>query len=372
MPVSVLSDFSSALSLIMRPQLTRQFNSVCVLPHLLPIVPGEGKSVNWTVQFTGAANAVASVEGVARSSADADDEAEVPATLPWSQYDKVSSVSDLAQAATGTNFNPESVSAIGRDLLLGKVVEQSFRMARGLAIDMYAGNETATPPQIAGAARMIDSSGIVAGINPATFTEWSSTETAASLAGVSFETITTFATDIYTASGKMPEFYTAPPPVWNKLKSLFTQFEANVRAVSEINLARGGGSVGNEARSVRLSAGMRAFDIEGIPVVLDRDCTASTLYAWNTEDVEIQQLDPLQSILEGGAAAINELFSRLAGTRVQLPTAQIEGMMARSAGLRPHVNMLGKRGMSQEAIVAVFAQVRYRRRNTFGKIGFSA
>jgi hypothetical protein len=366
MAVTVLADVSAALSLVMRPRLQTQINSVAVLPYLLPIVPGEGKSCNWSVEFTGASNAAASAEGVARSSADADDETEVPATLAWAQYDKTSSVSDMAQAASGRNLNPESIGSIGNDLLLGRVAGQGRRIALGIASDLYAGDPTASPTELAGAAIAIDSSGTFASINPATYTEWASVESTSALAGISFSMLRDFITDIYDSCGFLPEFITCPTNVFNAIRDLYTDFEANV--VREISMARGGGARGEEPRVVKLAAGMRAVEVDGVPFVLDKWATANTMYAWNTDFVEIQQLDPLQSILDKGAEGILDLFRRVADDpKVTLPREQIEGMLARGTGLRPQLKLLGDRGLSKEANISVFAQLQWKRRNAFGK-----
>lgn len=366
MAVTVLSDFSAALSLMLRSKLQSQINTVAVLPYLLPMAPGSGKSLSYTLQFTGAANATASAEGVARSSSDADDESETVCTLNWAQYDKVSSVSDLAQAASGSNYNPESVASYGNDLLLGKVMDQAMRVGLGLASDLYAGNETASPVQLAGAARVIDSSNTIGGVAPGTFTEWAATESTGALAAISFDQIRTFITAIYDACGYTPEFMTCPSNVFNAIRGLFTDYEANV--VRDISLMRGGGVNGDEPRTLKMLAGMRAVEVDGVPIVLDKWATANTLYAWNTQYVELQQLDPLQSILDQGSAGIQDLFRRLAGNpNITLPREQVEGMAARGSGWRPHIKMLGDRGLSKEAVVAVFPQVKWKRRNAFGK-----
>lgn len=367
MAMTLLSTVSAALSLMYTPRLTTQINSVAVLPHLLPVIPGEGKSVNWTGEFTGAANAVASADGVARSSTDADAEIEVPATLPWAQYDKTSSVSDLSEAAVASNFNPESAGAMGLDLLLGKLITQGRRIALGVATDLYAGNPGATPPQLAGAARAIDSSGTFASIDPVTYTEWASVEQNLSAASLSFDALRSWMTAIYDACGYMPEFVTCDSTRFNAVRALYTDYDAYV--VREVSVARGGGADGEEPRVVKLNAGMRAVMVDDVPFVLDRFATASTFYSWNTQFVTMRQLDPYRSLLDQGPEAIIDVFRRLTDNgKLVLPREQIEGMMARGPGLRPHIKLLGDRGLSKEAVLALWAQLEWKRRNAFGKL----
>lgn len=366
MATTTLAAVAAALSLVYRSTMVSQINSVAVLPYLLPITRGEGKSCNWTVEFTGAANAGAVADGTGRSASDADAEVEYPAALSWALYDKVTSVGDLVQAATGSNFNPASAGAIRDDLLVGKAVKQARRLALGIAEDLYAGNETATPVELAGAARAIDSSGTFAGIDPTTYTEWVSTEQTGALASMSFAVFDAFVQAIYDASGEKPEFMTCPSNVWLKLKGLYTDYAPPF--IREFQLSRGGGDDGEGVRAVKLSAGMDAFEINGIPIVVDKWATANTLYAWNTNYVEIQQVDELQSILDQGADAVQELFRALADqSGIQIPREAIEGMMARTPGIRPHIKLLGDRGHSKEAVIRAFVQAAWKRRNTFGK-----
>lgn len=363
-----LSDVSAALSLIYGSRLQTQINSVVTLPFLLPVLPGEGKSLNWTAEFSGAADAVASAEGVARSSADADAETEVPATLAWAQYDKVASVTGLAQAAAGSNFNPESIGSQGRDLLLGRVGRQNRRIAFGVARDLYSGNPGATPTEIAGAELAIDSSGIFASIDPGTYTEWVSAENSEPLANLSFQVVREkLLTPIYDACGEVPEFMTAPSDIFDKLKGLYNDNELHVR---EFMVGRGGGADGMAPRVVKLSAGMDAIQIDGVPVVRDRFCTASTIYGWNTNYVSLRQLPSMASALQsGGADAIQEFFRRISGNaHLVLPREELEGMAARGSGVMPHLRILGDRGDSSEVMVLCYLQAEWERRNAFGKL----
>ncbi len=370
MATVTLATIAAALSLIYGNSMTSQINSVAVLPYLLPVTRGEGRACNWTVQFSGAANASAVADGTARSSSDADSETELGATLGWAIYDKVASVGDLVQAATNSNFNPGSAGAIRNDLLVGKTVQQAKRLAMGIANGLYAGNETASPVQIAGAARAIDSSGTFAGIDPTTYTEWVSTEQTGALSSVSFAIFDAFVQAIYDACGEKPEFMTCPSNVWLALKGLFTDYAPPY--VREFMLSRGAGAGGEDARAVKLSAGMDAIEINGIPIVVDKYATANTLYAWNTNYVEIQQVDEFAGLLAQGAAAIQELFRQIAGSSgIVLPREAIEGMMARSPGIRPGIKMLGDRGHSKEAMVRAMLQTKYTRRNAFGKYVFT-
>lgn len=372
MAATLLSDVSAALSLMFRDPLQTQINSVAVLPFLLPILSGGGKSLDGTAEFSGATDAVATVENASLSNVDADDEDEVPYSLQWAQYTKVSSVTDLSQAATASNFNPASVAAMGNDLLLGKTFRQTRRLTKGLSRDLYAGNPAASPPQLAGADLAIDSSGTFAGINPVTYTEWAAHENTGLLSGMTLDTIRTFFTDIYLNCGWYPEFCTAGATVFNAIRALYSNFES--QGVREIEVARGGGANGELPRIVKLMAGHRTVEVDQVPIILDKDATGTTLYAWNTNFVAIRQLEfqAVQSVLARGPAGVQDLFRRLSGNRLMtLPRKSVEGMIGRGEGLRPFIKLLGDRGMTSEAVIGFFAQVEYTRRNAFGKYIFT-
>lgn len=372
MATTDLAGVSAALSLVYRNALQSSINRVAVLPYLLPVVQGEGKSLNGTAEFTGAADAEATVEGVALSAADADDEDEVPYNLPWAQYSKVSSVTDLAQAATASNFNPASMTGGGSDLLLSKVFRQTTRIALGVARDIYAGDESAAPAQLAGADRAISSSLAFGGIDPVARPEWAAVESTSALAAVDFGAVEAFFMSVYDAGGEYPEFATCGSTVFSALKGLFPAKESFV--AREFEVARGGGDNGELPRIIKLTAGMRMIEIDQVPIVLDKHAPDMAFYAWNTQYIRIHQLpfDPVRSVLADKSNGILALFRRLSGNRLmQLPRKSIEGMLARSPGLQPFIKILGTAGLSSEAAIGLFAQVEYMRRNTFGKHSFT-
>lgn len=371
MASTVLGDVAPALSLIFGARLTTQIRSVAVLLFLLPVAFGAGKALFWTVEFTGAADAVASAEGVARSSADADAESEVDATLGWAQYDKTSSVTGLAEAATASNYNPESVGTVRNSLLMGRLRAQARRIGLGLARDLYAGNPGATPTELAGAAIAIDSSGVFASINPATFPEWAAIENTHALVDLSFAAIRSkLFTAIYDACGLKPEFCTCPSNVFDKIKEQFGDNELNVSR--ELMLARGGGPDAMEHRVAKLEAGLDIMSLDGVYIVRDLHATANTLYAWNTEYVMIKQLNALQSAVRPGPDGVLAYFQELTSNPdLRMSTEELEGMAGRHPGVTPHIRVLGDRGDSTEAMMLVYAQVEWTRRNAFGKLTFT-
>lgn len=373
MASATLADASAVLSTVYGNDLATQINSTSVPFYLLPVVPGEGKALFWTAEFTGAANAAATAEDAALDASDADDEDELPATLPWAVYTKTSSVTDLSQAGIATNYNPGSSHALNGDSLLGKVHRQARRLALGFSGDFYAGNPGASTPELAGLALAVDSSGTFAGIDPTVETEWAATELTGSLNGLNIEQVREFFTQIYLACGEYPEFCLAPANIFNKVRGFYDDYEANV--VREVHMSRGGGPDGQAPRTVKLHGGMRAVLVDQIPIILDRFCTANTMYAINTSGIELQQLPTKEqrSIMDLGQRGITELFERVAGADrlMKMPREDVEGMTRMGGGIKPYVKLLGARGITTEAVLEAFVQIKYTRRNCHGKLVLS-
>lgn len=374
MAATVLSDLSAALSLRFANKAANQINNVTVLPHLLPIIPGDGKVCSWTVEVSGATDAVPSDEAVpGRTHADADAEIELPAIQSWSQYDKTTSISDLAQAASAANFNPESAGAQGMDMLIGKLMRQLPRMAKGIARDCYSGTSAAAPAGIVGLEEAIDSGATAyAGINPVTYPEWTGVENVGTYAGLSLSFVReNLLTPVYDACGESPEFMVCGSAMFDRLRGLFPDSHDKYFD-REIALARGGGPDGREPRMLKLHSGVVALEIDGVPVVRDKFCTPDTIYALNTSYIELRQVLPYYGLLQQGQAAILDLFRRITDNpRLQLPRETLEGMAARTPGIVPHIKLLGDSGLSTEAVVCAWPQLCVTRRNAQGKLTLS-
>jgi hypothetical protein len=360
----------AALSLVYGSGITSSINGLAVLPFIIPVVDGSGKNVAWTVEVSGATDAAAVAEGAAYSSSSADAETPLAASLSWASYTKTASVTGLAAASAGANFNPGSAGAFGGDLLRDQVLNQGRRVLLGMAGDMYAGDPTATPVEIAGAAIAIDSSGTFAGINPGTYTDWASAENTLALAAISVQNIRELLlTPVYDACGEQPEFMTTTATVFDKVRGLFGD---RVQAVQEIVVARGGGLDGQGPRVVKLQHGVQGIMIDGVPLIRDPHCTSNVIYAWNTRYVQLEQLPVAAGLFENTPAGILDFFRRISDNpKLQMPTEMLEGMAARSAGPRPAVEVLGKDGDRSSVLVKAYVQMRYTRRNAFGKLVLS-
>lgn len=365
----------AALSTLYPALIERQVNDSEVLIHLTPYRVGGGKACDWTVQFTGTADGAAVSETQTRSQSDADSDIEVPATLPWAGYDKVSSVTGRAErVAQSTQFNPGSLLGPQTTLLGSRLVQAAIAMRRGVSKHLYSGQAGQTPGQIVGLATAIDGTagGSYAGIAVDTYGEWASSEQSTALSGLSFADVRTkLLTPIYEACGEYPTFLLTTPTIFDALVALYG---ANaVPYITEVMLPQPTfeGQI-NPSRPVKktLMAGTRGILIDGVPVLRDRRCTANTIYGLNTQYFWLEQLlgqrneVTAMSVLEAIGPAVMGAANRLGPAVLE----EIANLIRNPRSLVPTFHMLGKSG-DQDTVQAVAdLQLVVSRRNAHGKL----
>lgn len=367
--VNVASDNSGALSLLFGPQLAPQINLNSVLLHALERRPGEGKAINFTAQFSGAANADSGPDGARKAYSDADNEIEVPATLPWALYSKVASVSGLAKAtARTTRWNPGSLTGpFGGSLLGARAGQSAVRLGRGIAGHLYSGTATggaSSSAQVIGLASSVKSSSTYAGIDPGTYTEWVSTQNAIS-GSLTFAKIRSqLLTPIYNACGELPSFMVTDPTTFDIVRNLYGS--TNAPFLREIVLAGDGGD-----RVVKLGAGMQALDFEGVPLLRDRDCTSGVIYGINTRYLWIEQLPEIDEDFLNPDVMQEALRAFMGNNSFRLPeeaAGELAGRLMNAPGIVPFFQRLGKTGDSDELLLTAKVQMVNQRRNAHGKL----
>lgn len=168
----------NALSQIMDPDLTRQWNRTTYLLKWIAesgnIKPGMGKNAAFDVEFTGAtAGTVA--EGSDVAAGEYNQDINEPAIFSWATYRTSFQISeqeiDAARTSVGT---PERL----RDLFGARIVSANAILAKSVEQDLLTGtgvDVNGNPTLIGIFGGALSASGIYGGLNPATYTEWAST-----------------------------------------------------------------------------------------------------------------------------------------------------------------------------------------------------
>ena len=369
MATTLSTDVAGALSLYLAQPLSTSINRGSVLLHLLENVSGTGKNISWTVEFSGQSNASAVAETATYVPSDGAAELEKLAYLNWAKYERFASVSGLAEATAAATPNPPgAASLVGPQIsLLAKRARDSYsRVVRGIAQDLYGGQSGQTPEEVTGIAEAIDSTGTYANLAQGTYSEWASTEATVAATSLSFDAIrTNLITPIHTASGEYPSMIMAHPTEFDKLRALYGSNGAPY--IREVELATAGGM-----RSVKLSAGMRAFLIDDIPVFSDRDCTSGTIYAINTAHMHLEQLRPAYYGLSN--EDIRAQLALLSAAANDLTDDQIEAIASairNPVGILPKFKLLGATGDQENVLCTAYANLVVSRRNAHGKLSFT-
>lgn len=348
------TDIDSILSaLALSAPLTDQINRSVVLANLLPKVR-KGDPVKESAKFTGRTAAGGISQTAAAPTASA--HVKIPFSLAMGEYSDTAAVTGRASAAAGAVANPDPLG--GADLLEQEVRDANDNIALSLGQDLYSGDGSTANP-IFGLATAVDSTGVYGGLDPDDYPEWVSTERTVAAASLNFEAIRGWMTGIENACGERPDMIIARPTVVDSLVSLYGSTAAPF--VSEVVTAGG---------VRKLSAGTRAIQVEGVPVIGDRFCTNNTLYGLNSKYVYIANMWPYSSKF-----SIDQLVDRF-----MEKTLQVTGktMLAEDAaayinqaiesGFLAKLIYLAKTGNQDSVQIVVYAQLMVKRRNSCGKL----
>lgn len=346
------SGISAALNVVLADQIADQFRRDSVLLNLLEARPASGANLVYPVKFSGRSAQTAYAEGADMGASDFDSHTRVQASVAWAGYRAGVQVSDESVDIAAATPN-----GLGGDLLNDELKDAVSVVSVLFGADCYAGDETASPTELAGAARIIDSSGTVLGINPGTYSDWASTENTLATASLSLSKIRELLfRPVINATGRHPDFVTCDGATFDAIKDLF---QDNADTVQEVRTANG-------MIDIYAAAGARAVFLDGVPVVEDRHCTASTLYAWTRDAVMIRYVPPAPQNVT--PAEISAIVSDLTGmyiaeNDVQARLRQINGR------LQPIVAPLSKDGASTKMMVRTpRCQLQWRRRDAFAKL----
>ena len=352
MATVALSAISAVMNLIYGAAMADQIRRDVLLPNLLPVKVGKNSTMTWPVKVSGRSAGGAFAEGADMSASDYDAHTRLQASLAWAQYRTGAAVSGLSEALSRLNGS----LALDPSLFSDEIRDAIDYLATLMSSHTYAGNVAASPAQLAGLAAGIDSSGSYAGIDPATYTEWASSENSLASASLSFSTLrSNLIRPVKDACGMYPKFVTCDGTTFDKIGDLFGDQR---RYITEVM------SVDGRQVDLKLAGGFRALEVDGIPYIEDRHATANTLYAFGPDSVHYEQVP---SVGPEQAGVVVAAMKQLTG--VTLQEDEVAAMLkAATARLQPTIEMMGKTGDNVKAMVKVYAQLGVRHRNRCGKL----
>lgn len=258
-----------------RGDIVDQINRSVQFLKFIPIKAGEGKNVAW------AAEGDATLTENYSEGADAANfggDTQDPAVLSWSLYRANLHASKLSMDAAASSATP-----LGNRMKWAKLVQKhAAALAAKLNTECFAGAGTGST--IAGLAVAIGSdTNTYAGIDKTAKTYFKPTVvdpgvgTAPSLTQMRDDV-----RKIYEASGTNPDVAFTCPAVFNAIGALFDATRRQVEV-----------AVGERGK-VTLQAGFHALELDGMPIVTDKDstktATTGSMYYLNTNHVHLQYL----------------------------------------------------------------------------------
>lgn len=269
--IDTLSNVANALSQRFASKLSRQFNRMSVVAAALPSEEGFGKNVAWDAEFSGA-TAGSYAEGADVAGGELNVDVLVPATLSWGHYRSAFKVSETElDAASSSQGSADAILA----LLDERIMSAGSKLASVINSDLWVGTGTdgSGNPNIVGLhGGALETSGIYAGVNRATYVEWKGNVLANGgvARALTVDLMDQMEANIFSASGVRPNLIVCDPATFRKYKGLFE----SVRRIE------GTGPID------RYDTSTSELFYQGIPILRDKDATAGTMSFLNTKDVK--------------------------------------------------------------------------------------
>lgn len=331
-----LSDITGALGTTFASQLVRAWNRMSVTLQNMTIVSGGGqgggKQLGWDAQFSGA-TAATFVEGADVSAFDND--AEVPATQPWGQYQSKFKLTNKELNAAYANVG--NATELER-LLEERMFDAICALTAKINSDVIVGTGTSGGnPSIFGLIDALDSSGTYANISKATYPEWAGVELAngGTARPLTLDLLAAAEQSEYTASGQSPELIVTTPAVRRKYEGLFNSVQ---RVVTQ-----GAGPI------PRMDGGSEDLFWRGRPVIRDKDVTAGMLLGLRPSSLFLHVLP--WAPVDMQPTVVRDLISSNGGD------------MQRNLGAFINVYPLARSGSAVKFVAEIYCQLKVARPN---------
>lgn len=341
MAVTAMSNVTAALATLFQSKVIAQMNRSVVLLQLMQVAPAIGQNLTWDTEFRASGEATDSTIADGADVSVYEDDDIVPAVLQFGTYSQAFGLTGKARAAARNARSPEELV----DLFGEKLERAVRRLTKNIARDIYTGSGS---NRILGllSGNAIDSTGVYAGIDRATYADWAATELAngGTPRALTFALMREMRRSIYVACGEQPDLIVTDPIQFEKYGQLFD----GQRRYNQDVFLRG--------NKITLSGGYKALDFDGIPVIQDTNCPAGKMLFLNSSYIRLRQMaDSVDEVNESAA------MLQLHGTAEEQFNSGTTGLMAR-------LNRLARTGDAYKFQMILYPQLQVERPNAQGVI----
>ncbi len=288
MPARDLVSLRDALEQRFRARRKRQTNRSTVLLNVLTKTSVRGRKNYATRISSGSAVGQVFSDGQDFTEFQRDDEH--PLILNHGQYGDTFQLTHRAEdAAAG---DPGDYA----NLFMADAITAANRAAARINLDLWAGPGTSGPQRLHGITSPggpIDATGTYGGIDRSLRPEWGGNRftNAGTPRAFTIALLEAAIDGTYEASGHTPNLIVTTPTIWRIYKRLAKQ-----DALERIIL---------NGREIKLDAGAQALEIDGVPILKDKDCPAGTVAGLSTDCIGVERLMPAQSRIDRELMAVN-------------------------------------------------------------------
>jgi len=364
-----LAEITPVLNVILAPRIVAQFDQATKLPRLLD-AKKEGAVTAFGIKLRGRTRSGNDTLGAARGdaggnviNADYGTHIRIQGSVPMARIISTASVDGYAETAAA-QIGGASVT----DLVDDEIMDASRELGEHLGEKLYSGDGTDVDATggvvqgIYGLAYITDNTQIYAGQSPITYPEWQAVNSTLPWSQLSFNALTqTLIADYVAANDEYPTFLVAKADVVNKLKEI---------QGAQVTWMRGMHRIGDREVEVGASVGLRAIDIDGIPLVEDSRCTANTIYAINPRFTFLVYRDRFNKHVVSVQRTVmnSEGLGDPSTESLRRALAQVKPLTEGSSRIIPWVNKLAKTGDSSQYQVGVYVKLECRKRKSIGKL----
>lgn len=352
---ATLTSISAFLNLVYGPGSVDQFRRDVILPNLIPTVYEANSTCTWRAKVAARNTAAAKAQGYEVQSSDFSTDTKLQATIAWAHYEAYASITGTAQRIAAANGGSASLGGGGE--FEREMADAGEELAVKLSTHSYSGDYTATPVELAGLAQAVDSTGTYAGLAQGTYSDWAATENTVATADLSVDKIRTLLfRGVKDATGKKPSVALCSGTIMDAIKALAdSQTAVQIIAtpfMGQVNIAQ---------------LGFDGVLVDGVPFLEDRHCTANTIYAGDLAQLEYVQVPPDWLSMDPGQLA--GMMKDITGKNIPADVI-VKAITDAKVGRRmmAQINALSKVGDSTRVQLVLDAQLRLRRRNSWGKL----